>query len=735
MPLKHAGEAREMRLQPVLLGVLARGVLEVADHLVDVVLQRGYFAARLDRDRAREVALGHGGGHFRNGSYLRGEVGRQAVHVVGQVLPQARSARHPRLAAELAFAADLARYVGDLLREHGKRVDHAVDGLGKRRHFPLRLDRKFAVQVAVRHRGHHVGDAAHLAGQVRRHRVDVVGQVLPHAADALDLRLAAELALGADFLRHARHLAGEGVQLVDHGVDGRLQLEHLALHVDGDLFRKVAARDRGGDVGDVPHLAGEVRRHRVHVVGEVLPHAADAYDLGLAAKPALGAHFLRHARDLAGEPVELVDHGVDGRLELQDLAAHVDRDLLGEVAAGYGGGDLGDVPHLAGEVRRHRIHVVGEVLPDPGDAPHLRLAAELAFAPDLARDAQDLARERVQLVDHGVEGAFQLEDLAAHVDRDLLGEVAARHGGGDLGDVPDLAGEVRRHRVHVVGEVLPDPGDALHLCLAAELAFAPDLARDARNFARERVQLVNHRIDGAFQLEDLALDVDGDLLRQIPLGDGGRHLGDVSHLAGEVRRHRVHVVGEVLPHAGDLGDARLTAELAFGPDFPRNARDFARERVQLAHHGVDHGAQAQRLAAQRPAVGLEHHRLRKIALRDRADHPRHLGHRVHHVAQEHVHGLDHLGPSAGGAGHVHALADLAFPHDLVGNAGDFRRLRLLELDHVVEGLSDLAVDASQVERHAHGEVAALERTQRFKELAPVEHHVKAGLDRFHKRFF
>ena len=35
--------------------------------------------------------------------------------------------------------------------------------------------------------------------------VDVVGQVLPRAGDAGHLRLAAELAFGADFARHARH--------------------------------------------------------------------------------------------------------------------------------------------------------------------------------------------------------------------------------------------------------------------------------------------------------------------------------------------------------------------------------------------------------------------------------------------------------------------------------------------------------------------------------------------------
>ena len=48
---------------------------------------------------------------------------------------------------------------------------------------------------------------------------------------------------------------GEGVELVHHRVDGVLELEDLALHVDGDLARQVAARHRGGHLGDVAHLA------------------------------------------------------------------------------------------------------------------------------------------------------------------------------------------------------------------------------------------------------------------------------------------------------------------------------------------------------------------------------------------------------------------------------------------------------------------------------------------------
>src|SRR5439155_23949937 len=105
---------------------------------------------------------------------------------------------------------------------------------------------------------------------------------------------------------------------------------------------------------------------------------------------------------------------------------------------GEAGGVTGD---LAGEVGRHRVHVVGEVLPGAGDLFHVRLTAELALGADLAGDARDLGRERPELVDHAVDGVLEVEDLAADVDADLARQIAVGDGGGDLGDVPDLGGE------------------------------------------------------------------------------------------------------------------------------------------------------------------------------------------------------------------------------------------------------------------------------------------------------
>src|SRR4029079_3765584 len=231
------------------------------------------------------------------------------------------------------------------------------------------------------------------------------------------------------------------VQLIDHRVDGGLQLEDLAADVDGDLARHGAAGDGGGDFGDVADLVGQVARHRVDRVGEVLPGAGGAGHDGLAAEAAFGADFLGHAGYFRGERAQLVDHRVDGFLELQDLAADVDRDLAGQVAAGDRDGDLGDVAHLTGQVAGHRVHRVGEVFPDARHVADLGLAAQLAVGADLARDAGHLGGEHAELLDHRVDDGRRAEELpferpALDVEADGLEQVALGDGferPGDLG--------------------------------------------------------------------------------------------------------------------------------------------------------------------------------------------------------------------------------------------------------------------------------------------------------------
>ena len=322
----------------------------------------------------------------------------------------------------------------------------------------------------------------------------------------------------------------------------------------------------------------------------------------------------------------------------------------------------------------------------------------------------------VELVHHGIDGVFQLENFAAHVDRDLARQVAARHGGRHMGDVAHLVGEVAAHGVHRVGQILPGAGDARHDGLAAELAVGADLARHARHFRGERAQLIDHRIDGFLELQNFAAHVDGDLLRQVAVGDRDRHFGDVADLRGEVRRHRVDALGEVLPHAGHAADLGLAAELAFGADLAGDARHFRGEHVELLDHRVDDLGGAQELALQRPAVDVERDGAQQVALRHRGDGAGHFRGRPEQIVDQRIDRGFHLAPGAVGKPEAHALPGAAFAADHLADPLELLGHALVGGDDLIEGVGDLAHDADAVAGHAHGEIADPHRLQRVKQF-------------------
>ena len=199
---------------------------------------------------------------------------------------------------------------------------------------------------------------------------------------------------------YAQHLDAGGGVLPPHDwvvVDEAHSLEDIAADAFGvalgstrlgrlaSLVRTVLTGDGGGDVGDVADLGGQVAGHEVDAVGQILPGAGDAGHVGLAAEPPFGADLAGDARHLAGEPVELVHHGVERLLELKDLAAHIDRDLARQVAARHGGGHVRDVAHLVREVAGEQVYVVGKVLPRSRNALNFRLATKLSFRSHFAR--------------------------------------------------------------------------------------------------------------------------------------------------------------------------------------------------------------------------------------------------------------------------------------------------------------------------------------------------------------
>ncbi len=111
------------------------------------------------------------------------------------------------LAAELAFGAHLARHAGHFGGEGVELVHHRVDGVLQLEDFALHVHGDLAAT------GRRCATAVVTSAMLRTwpvrfdgHRVHVVGEILPRAGHAGHLRLAAELAFGADFARHAASL-------------------------------------------------------------------------------------------------------------------------------------------------------------------------------------------------------------------------------------------------------------------------------------------------------------------------------------------------------------------------------------------------------------------------------------------------------------------------------------------------------------------------------------------------
>ena len=350
---------------------------------------------RFDGDRAGEVALGDGRRDFGDGADLRGEIGGEAVDVVGQVAPGARGAGDVRLPAELALRCPpRGRRVVTCSANVASVSVIALIVSASSAISPLASNTSFCFRSPLRDGGDDLGDAAHLARQVRGHRVDVVGQVLPRAGDVL-ARSACPPSFPSVPTSRATRVTSDA---------NALSWSTIVLMVSfssriSPFTSTVIFFDRSPFATAVV-TAAMLRTWLVRLLAMKLTLSVRSFHVPetprtCACPPSWPSVPTSRgdARHLGRERVELVDHRVDGVLQLEDLAAHVDRDLLRQVAVRDGGGDGGDVAHLAGEVAGHVVDAVGQVLPRAGDALDLRLPAQLALGADLARDARHFGRE------------------------------------------------------------------------------------------------------------------------------------------------------------------------------------------------------------------------------------------------------------------------------------------------------------------------------------------------------
>src|SRR5438105_3229229 len=104
-------------------------------------------------------------------------------------------------------------------------------------------------------------------------------------------------------------------------------------------------------------------------------------------------------------------------------------------------------------------------------------------------------------------------------------------------------------------------------------------------------------------------------------------------------------------------------------------------------------------------IGLERHGLREIALGDGPDHPRGLAGRLDEAGDQRVHIGDRVRPRPGDGADGRAFRDLAVLSDGEADALQLGRQALIQLDHFVERVRDLAGDPGPVIGQPHREIA------------------------------
>src|SRR5690606_10070908 len=140
-----------------------------------------------------------------------------------------------------------------------------------------------------------------------------------------DVGLATQTTFDTHFVGETHDLAGEGSELVHHGVDGALEFENFASSVHRDLTSEIAFGYGGRHYGDVAHLQRQRVRHQVYVFGQLSPTTAQFTDRRLTAEFAFGTHFAGNARHLRHERVQAIHHRIDGVLEILHFSARIHR--------------------------------------------------------------------------------------------------------------------------------------------------------------------------------------------------------------------------------------------------------------------------------------------------------------------------------------------------------------------------------------------------------------------------
>jgi len=142
-------------------------------------------------------------------------------------------------------------------------------------------------------------------------------------------------------------------------VQSVFEFENFAAHIDRDLARQVTARHGGSDFSDV--RTWPVRFEAIKFTLSVRSFHVPATPGTCACPPSFPSVPTSRATRVtsAAKALSWSHHRIDGVLEFENFAFHVDRDLARQVAASHSGRDFGNISDLTGKVSGHRVHGVG----------------------------------------------------------------------------------------------------------------------------------------------------------------------------------------------------------------------------------------------------------------------------------------------------------------------------------------------------------------------------------------
>ena len=155
------------------------------------------------------------------------------------------------------------------------------------------------------------------------------------------MRLAAELAFGADLAGDARHLRGKHVELLDHGIDDLGGAQEFALQrpaVDVELhgLQEVALRHRGDGARHLGGRPQQIVDQRIDASLHLAPGAIGQSEADTLAGAALAAHHLPDPFELLGHALVGGDDFIERVGDLAEDADPVARHADGKVADPHG---------------------------------------------------------------------------------------------------------------------------------------------------------------------------------------------------------------------------------------------------------------------------------------------------------------------------------------------------------------------------------------------------------------